>query len=33
MKFFKDKNDLESLDLVSAWLMKAHTLQIKIQMF
>ena len=23
MKFFKDKNDLESLDLVSAWLMKA----------
>ena len=23
MKFFKDKNDLENLDLVSAWLMKA----------
>ncbi len=23
MKFFKDKNDFESLDLVSAWLMKA----------
>ena len=23
MQFFKDKNDLESLDLVSAWLMKA----------
>jgi myo-inositol-1-phosphate synthase len=23
MKFFKDKNDLDSLDLVSAWLMKA----------
>ena len=23
MKFFKDKNDLETLDLVSAWLMKA----------
>ncbi len=23
MKFFKDKNDLESLDLVSAWLMKS----------
>ena len=23
MKFFTDKNDLESLDLVSAWLMKA----------
>jgi myo-inositol-1-phosphate synthase len=23
MKFFTDKKDLESLDLVSAWLMKA----------
>ena len=23
MKFFKEQNDLESLDLVSAWLMKA----------
>ena len=23
MKFFKEKNDLDSLDLVSAWLMKA----------
>ena len=23
MKFFKDTDDLESLDLVSAWLMKA----------
>ena len=23
MKFFKENNDLDSLDLVSAWLMKA----------
>ena len=29
MKFFKEKNDLESLDLVSAWLMKAPFRSIK----
>jgi myo-inositol-1-phosphate synthase len=29
MKFFKEKNDLESLDLVSAWLMKAPFKSIK----
>ena len=29
MKFFKDNNDLESLDLVSAWLMKAPFKAIK----
>ena len=29
MKFFKEKNDLDSLDLVSAWLMKAPFKQVK----
>ena len=29
MKFFKEKNDLDSLDLVSAWLMKAPFKPIK----
>ena len=29
MKFFKEQNDLESLDLVSAWLMKAPYMPVK----
>ena len=29
MKFFKDADDLESLDLVSAWLMKAPAIAAK----
>ena len=29
MKFFKEQNDLKSLDLVSAWLMKAPYMSVK----